>query len=126
MGIAYMMLSLFLLFALVRSVQSEPSFIKTNRKAANVALYTLAGTERKILKSQCKALAPGGYLLLNFTSYTCRPCGKEIPELEGLVKGSRHKLWVIYTDSDRVKISDSVKKIGIGTWFLLTPWVQHR
>ena len=98
------------------SFAKSAQFTKTDKKAPNFALFTSDNKERKILGRELSNLPFGGFLLLNFTSYTCKPCTKEIPELQNLVANhgkGRVKLWIIYTDSNREKVSSSARSIGI-------------
>ena len=111
---------LILLFSLWGIASSEGIFKIVHKKAKNFALYNVKMDKRKILSEELKSLADKEYLLINFTSYTCRPCIKEIPELETLVQQKeKHRLWIIYTDADRKKIKKSVKKIRIKSTVLV-------
>ncbi len=62
-------------------------------------------------------------MVINFTSYTCIPCKKEIPELEVIEEKFRGKikLWVLYTDSDSRKIEESAVEIGIKNTVCVDP-----
>ncbi len=62
-------------------------------------------------------------MIINFTSFTCIPCKKEIPELELIEEKFRGKvkLWIVYTDSDSRKIEESAAEIGIRNTVCVDP-----
>ncbi len=69
------------------------------QEAPNVPLYDLAGA-RQVLYSLVDELPGGGILILNFTSITCKPCKKEIPELLAMAGSSKKvKLLFIYAEA---------------------------
>jgi len=75
--------------------------------AENFPVYNLKG-ERKIFYRLIESLPDNGLAIVNFTSVTCLPCKKEIPELKALAesKGGEVMLLCIYAETaDQVKTS---------------------
>lgn len=81
-------------------------------ESPNVPLYDLTGG-RHILYSIIDSLPDGGIAILNFTSVYCKPCKKEIPELQGIVEGSKKiKLLCIYAEAAKLA-SQSAGELGV-------------
>jgi thiol-disulfide isomerase/thioredoxin len=83
--------------------------------AENFPVYNLNG-ERFIFYKLLDRLADDGVMIVNFTSVTCLPCKKELPELLKIVneKGQPDKvnLMCIYAE-DAVKAKKSADALGV-------------
>lgn len=84
------------LLALVATTLPAPA-----QEAPNAPLYDLAGS-RQILYSLLDGLPGDGILVINFTSVTCKPCKKEIPELLVMAGNSKKvRLLFVYAEAAR-------------------------
>jgi thiol-disulfide isomerase/thioredoxin len=96
----------FAVFLVTLTVASESS-------APNFAFYRHDGA-RHVFYQILDSLPEGGMALLNFTSVTCKPCKKEIPELKGITDfaGGRLRLLCVYSEQgDEVRACAAELKV---------------
>ena len=74
--------------------------IPADTTAENFAVYNLNG-ERFIFYKIIDSIPENGLLVVNFTSVTCIPCKKEIPELKNITEAGKGKnrLMCIYAET---------------------------
>jgi len=76
------------------------ALIPSDTAAQNFAVYNIKG-ERSIFYKIIDSMPDSGILIVNFTSVTCIPCKKEIPELKSISEAGNGniKLICIYAEA---------------------------
>lgn len=68
--------------------------IQADSTAENFAVYNIKG-ERFIFYRILDSMPENSKLLVNFTSVTCIPCKKELPELKKISESSGDRIWLM-------------------------------
>ena len=87
--------------------------LKSGTTMPDLPLYTL-DNQRFMLYEVLEKLSPDRYLLINFTSTSCKPCKEEIPELIKIKQAhSRIELYFIFVGDQNEAIEAKVQELKI-------------
>lgn len=90
-------------------------------KAQNFPVYNLNG-ERHVFYKMLAELPERGLMIVNFTSITCLPCKKEIPELKNTSEISEKiKLILIYAENSE-GVKDNAASMGVAENAFVDPF----
>lgn len=85
-----------------------------SEEVPNAVLFRM-GSERFVLHEVLESMNPGEFAILNFTSVTCVPCKKEIPELLRIAeKNPNIKLFIIFAENNP---KDFANSLGVKTYY---------